>query len=142
MNLFFARSENKQLRFSNPRVLDNYLASVDKKALYVTVELVRGIRTLNQNAYLWGVVYKLIADDTGHSENEIHLFCKKKFMKRKFLKVLGEEIEEERTTTRMSKIEFSEYVEAIRAHFAEFGIIKVLTTCIDMLVVETSQLCT
>jgi hypothetical protein len=123
MNLFFARSENKQLRFSNPRVLDNYLASVDKKALYVTVELVRGIRTLNQNAYLWGVVYKLIADDTGHSENEIHLFCKKKFMKRKFLKVLGEEIEEERTTTRMSKNEFSEYVEAIRAHFAEFGII-------------------
>jgi hypothetical protein len=124
MNLFFARSENKQLRFSNPRVLDNYLASVDKKALYVTVELVRGIRTLNQNAYLWGVVYKLIADYTGCSEKAIHLFCKKKFLKRKFMKVLGEEVEDESSTTHLSKLDFSDYVEEIRAFFGqEYGII-------------------
>jgi hypothetical protein len=123
MNLFFARSENKRLVFANNRIVESYLASVDKKELYVTIERVRGIRTLNQNSWLWGVVYKTIADWCGHTEDDVHLFCKKKFLKRKFKKVLGEELEEERSTSHLSKTEFSDYVEQIRAHFAEDGVI-------------------
>jgi hypothetical protein len=124
MNLFFARSENKRLVFANNRIVESYLASVDKKELYVTIEPLRGIRTLNQNSYLWGVVYKLIADYTGHNEKAIHLFCKKKFLKLKFIKVLGEEIEDENSTTHLSKQEFHDYVEEIRAFFGEeYGII-------------------
>ena len=44
----------------------------------ITVER-GGKRTNKQNAWLWGVAYKLLSDHLGYTPEEIHEVCKQKF---------------------------------------------------------------
>jgi hypothetical protein len=77
-------------------------------------------RTVRQNKFLWGVCYTCALQgfkDAGEldlTKNVVHEFFKNKFIepKKVFIK-LTMEIVEERTTTKLSKKAFSEYVEKI-----------------------------
>jgi hypothetical protein len=53
------------------------LASLDELVAWkVTVEPVRHTRSLSQNAYLWAVPYKMLAEHTGYEPEELHeYFC-------------------------------------------------------------------
>ncbi len=44
-------------------------------AWQVSVEPVKSTRTLSQNAYLFGVCYKLISEATGYELDEVHEYC-------------------------------------------------------------------
>lgn len=66
-------------------------------------------RSDNQNRYLWGVVYKIIANETGHTEEEVH-----EHMKWQFLRKRGGRLETVKSTTNLTTIEFEEYTENIR----------------------------
>lgn len=52
----------------------------DKKIQISLVER-RKNRSLKQNGYLWGCVYKIIADETGHTPEEIHNIFKNLFLR-------------------------------------------------------------
>ena len=65
-------------------------------------------RSNNQNRYLWGVVYKIIANETGHTEEEVH-----EHMKWRFLRKHGR-LETVKSTSDLNTKEFEEYTENIR----------------------------
>ena len=45
----------------------------------VAIESIEPVRSLDLNAYLWGIVYGMIADAMGQSIDEVHAAYKKKF---------------------------------------------------------------
>jgi len=85
----------------------------------ITIEYVKGKRSARQNRYLWGVCYKLIAEYTGHSPEEIHEICKLKFNLKKIDLPNEEHYEIGGTTTDMDIDEFSRYTEEIRRWAAD-----------------------
>lgn len=89
------------------------IASLAGRVL-ITIEYVKGKRSTRQNKYLWGVCYKLIADYTGHSPEEIHEICKLKFNLKKVDLPNGEHYEIGGSTAEMDIAEFSRYTEELR----------------------------
>lgn len=121
-DLFFATAKDGKLEFSNQRQITDFLKRLDKKSLWIKIGRMTGQRSLHQNDYLWAVVYKVIADSTGHSDEDIHIYCRR-FLPRRFKQVLGEMLEDQKSTTKMNKVEFGEYIEKIRVHFVSYGIV-------------------
>jgi hypothetical protein len=80
------------------------------KRVTVTVERERKHRSNNQNAYMWGVVYALIAEHTGYTPDEVH-----DAMRWQFLRVHRDGLPDTvKSTTRLSTVEIEEYLESIR----------------------------
>jgi hypothetical protein len=46
----------------------------------ISINKFRKSRSLQQNRYMWGVVYKLIADHTGYTADEVHQLMKDRFL--------------------------------------------------------------
>ena len=73
-------------------------------------------RTLAQNAYYWGVYLPLIAKETGeHDIEALHLFFTGKFLTTELKEVFGQKVRVKKSTTSLSKSDFSEYVMNIEA---------------------------
>jgi len=119
----YAKSINGELVFDNKKAVKSYLESVEGKSLAVYIEKEFGVRSNNQNSWLWGVVYKTIANETGHTEQELHDLFKRMFLPAEFKTVLGVELKIPNSTSKLNKTDFGEYVEKIRAHVAQFGVI-------------------
>ncbi len=90
-------------------------------AVNITVSSATRTRTNRQNAYLWAIPYKLLADYTGYSAEEIHEICKHKFLTRVYA-IRGETIPATATTTKLTTIEFEGYADAIRKWGATLGL--------------------
>lgn len=75
-------------------------------------------RSNAQNRYMWGVVYEIIASETGHTTEEIHEFMKAKFLPRSFLVIGNDEQQLTKSTTTLSTFDMEEYLEKIRAFAA------------------------
>jgi len=122
-NLFYAKiTKEGQVEFSNKKALRDFLSTILGKDVTVTIERVTGKRSLNQNDWLWGCVYKVIADHTGHTEQEIHEYMKRVCLPPKFKTILGKEMKLPASTTSLNKYDFSIYVEKIRAEVSSMGI--------------------
>src|SRR5579863_9716884 len=116
-----ARLESGTLRL-NRSVLRQLLAGRKDAELVVTIERKHATRSVLANAYYWGVVIEHLSDHTGYTPDEMHEVCKAKFIPKKLALVDGNgEVKDELviggTTTTMNKIQFGEYIEAIR-HWA------------------------
>jgi hypothetical protein len=106
--LYYATIENGKLHFPRTEraLFLDYLKTLEGKEVQVMVEKRKAQRTLNQNAYLHGVVYKLICDHTGDDPAAFHEWAKGKFLGTKTVVIYGEEQEVTRSTTELSKEEF------------------------------------
>lgn len=103
--------------------LKQYLMSQEGKTLWFTVDERRPPKTLAQLGYLWGHVYKVISDETGQTEEEIHDFCKEKFLPRMWTVENGREVELPKSISRCNTKEMNNFIERVRAYFAsEYGI--------------------
>lgn len=72
-----------------------------------------------QNRYLWGVVYKIICDYNGDTDEDIHEYCLEKFAPRRFMELGSDRIKVVKRSSKMDKLEFSDYVESIKQWAAE-----------------------
>lgn len=80
-------------------------------------------RSLEQNALYWKWL-GIIAKDTGHDSEEIHEFCKQKFLEPIFVEINGEVHEARRTTTKLKVDEMSSYMNRVYAWAtSELGIL-------------------
>lgn len=127
-HLFYGKLVGGKVVFDNRKIFEKTLAQYEDGKIIVEVRREKNKRTLDQNAYYWGVVLKTISIDTGHTEQELHDILKGFIPKKTlpFIKTDGSivNIPVPRSTTELSTAEFSEYIERIRAKFAmEFGII-------------------
>jgi hypothetical protein len=66
-------------------------------------------RSNEQNRYMWGVVYRLLADYTGHSPEEIH-----EAMKYEFLLNHESKLKVPRSTSELSTLEMEDYLSRVR----------------------------
>lgn len=79
-------------------------------------------RTVPQNKLLW-CIYTEIANETGHTSEEIHEYCKAKFLPRRIVSFDGVDTEVVGSTALLEKPAFSEYVERVASWAAtDFGI--------------------
>lgn len=70
-------------------------------------------RSIEQNRYMWGVVYKIIASHTGYTIDEIHEFMKHKFLART-IDIEGEKLNIPTSTTDLDVAQMTDYIEQIR----------------------------
>jgi len=93
------------------------------RASLVTVEPERKRRSLKQNAYLWGVVYTVIAAWSGHNVEEIHEAMKALHLPmRELMTPTGEVLPLVTSTTRLDSLEFTEYVGRVKLWAGEQGL--------------------
>lgn len=78
------------------------------------------LRSVNYNAYYWGVVLKTISEYTGTDPQTLHLWYKTKFAVT-FAEAFGEIVETVKETSGMKMKEFDEYVMLIREHSINIG---------------------
>ena len=90
--------------------LRHFAATAKRGVYWFRVSEVRPTRTLAQNSYLWGVVYKIPADHFGMTVDEFH-----EAMKLMFLLVREDgKPPYLRSTASLSVAEMTEYIEKIR----------------------------
>ena len=96
--------------------------------MQVTITEYKRNRTLEQNAYLWGVVYpairKHVLESTGdnYTSEEVHEWIKETFLDGTPKQVMGKYVVV-RSTKKLSTKEFSELKERIQHYFAEQDLI-------------------
>ena len=106
----------------NKAAFKNYLARNANKRTVLKCKLYRKQRSNPQNAYYWGVVLPMIADELGYDIDEIHDLMKLKFNKQVRQGTRGE-MALPGSTTKLTTTEFEEYLERIRVWaITEFGI--------------------
>lgn len=115
--IWYGSVDSGKLTLTDPdgfrRALHSFVGPVE-----VIIEPEKRYRSVQQNRYLWGVVYRLIADHTGHSAEEIHEMMKFRFNQRR-LEVGGDILDYGGSTTELTTAEFEVYAEAIRRWAAE-----------------------
>jgi hypothetical protein len=111
-----------RLAFQNPAYYRNLLRKFESdKKVSVTIENLRSHRSLQQNRYLWGVVYPIIAEATGYTVNELHEWARAQYLKPRVIEVAGMTRNVTRSTTELSKGEMVEYVDELIRLGAELG---------------------
>ena len=127
------RLVNELVRGNAIRALQSAAIGGDE-IMVVRIEPEEKKRTLRQNKYLWGVVYKTIVDnDPGYFVNDavdslrktarlstaevVHEFCKARFLPSADLP--GLQITVAPSTAKLPRKEFQEYVESIRRWAAD-----------------------
>ena len=93
--------------------MNNLKATCPKCRFEYTIPLERDLaRTLPQNNLYWGVYIRIIADHLGYFPDELHEEFKLMFNAQDSKLIPGEKVGA--TTTRMTRKEFTQYLEKIK----------------------------
>lgn len=98
------------------------IKKLEGKEVQLGIEKKKRKRSISQNNYYWLIV-TLISESTTHTMEEIHEACRRKFLARKEITIQGETLLIPRSTTELSTVEFSEYIERVRCFAAELGVV-------------------
>ena len=90
------------------------LLEVAKWGILVTISNKKMKRSIEQNSYMWGVVYDMIADEMGITPDEAHQMLAKMFLKIKEIEVKGVIYAITKSTTKLKTDEMEEYLEKCR----------------------------
>jgi len=104
-----------QLTPQQQRTIDQTYKKLEGQEVRIEIDKPKRDRTNRQNNYLWGVVYKYIADDVGHTVEEVHEEMKDKLLPREFVVINGLERMVEKTTTILTIKGFNDYIEQVIA---------------------------
>lgn len=130
---FRARFLKGKVHLDDPNLYNNFICSKfrDNDILNITVDKFRKVRTSgkdweegDQNAYLHGVVLKIISDWSGHTVEELKEVYKTAFgAKVPFDLPGGKRILVNKSTALYERFEMTEFIERIRAEVAEYGVV-------------------
>lgn len=112
---FKAQIDKGMLVMEDEEAFGLHLATLEGDDVSVTVRKWRTKRTSNQNRYLFGGVYPIISRSTGHTKDELHLFYKTMFLKKR-VAIMGKEYTVVRSTTDLNTKEFTEYIRSVKNH--------------------------
>ena len=101
---------NKELLITHP--IKEYISSLDGD-VSVIVKKWRESRSDNQLRYYWGVVVKIISEETGYTKEEIHEVLKSKFLW-DYVNFEGKEIMIIRSTSDLNTSSMEEYLSEVR----------------------------
>ena len=109
---FKARINNGRIEFREDHLkfFNDLIFKLEGEDIRVDIEKWFEKRSNQQNRYYWGVVLKMISDETGHHPDELHEAFIKKFLSHKV--ILGEVVSERSSS--LTTTEFEEYMSKIR----------------------------
>jgi hypothetical protein len=107
--LFLGTTKGGKLIFHDKQRFLDYVNQLGDGIVEMTLKKRRRTRSLNQNAYYWGVVCQLISDYTGMTPDEVHEYLKSTF-NYKMVKNFKVPI----STTNLNSIEFGDYITKIK----------------------------
>lgn len=84
----------------------------------VVIRKAKSRRSQAQNRLLW-VWMQYLEDEIGEKKELIHLYFKHKFIKKDDIRVFGEDVPVEVTTTKLTVKEFTSYLENIELYVME-----------------------
>jgi hypothetical protein len=120
---FTGKKENGKFVFVNRDIYARFMDSVPEgQDLEMTIGKKWRQRSIKQNAYYWSAVLPIIAADTGHTVEELHEVFKGMFLPKKIIDYRGKETAIDGSTPEQGTIEFTAYLENIRAEAASMGI--------------------
>lgn len=109
-----------KLFIRNRRGFDQQIAQMkDGWEVELTIQRRRATRSLQQNAYYWGVVIEAIADHTGYPPDDVHELMKQMFIPKRLAvqdgngEIVGDYVLGGSTRT-MNKLAFGDFMESIR----------------------------
>lgn len=76
------------------------------------------IRSLSQNAFYWAWLGK-VEQETGNASEDMHIYFRSIFLPKRIVKIKGKkehQLETLGSTTKLSKVEFGEYMEKCARH--------------------------
>lgn len=117
--IFHGVIEKGKVRLDNPSNYLVHLSSLEGKRIELSLQKERNNRTLNQNAYYWGVVIPILAEHHGYEPDEMHTALKYKFLK----KHEDTDLVTTGSTKKLSTVEFGEYLDRIIRWAAQEGIV-------------------
>lgn len=111
-----------KLFIRNRRAFDVQVAFMQNGwQLELTLQRKRATRSIQANAYYWGVVLHLISDCTGDTPDDLHDYFKRRFNPKPLaIAQEGEDAVTGGSTRDMNTNQFYEYIERIRQFAAEF----------------------
>ena len=104
--------------------LQGFLVSISpSKAWEVTIKQHKKKRSDEANRYLWGVVYRTLADATGHDADDFHEYFLGEMYGWEEYEIMGRKrVRPMKRSRKLSSAEFFEYVEFVRQRAAQQGI--------------------
>ena len=117
MNFPGTIQSGKLLLDSRPEFIA-HLHTLEGKRIEVSVGRVKNKRSIDQNAYYWSGVIGTIAKETGQDPQSVHETCKSMFRSRSVL-FRGKWLRLVDSSKDADTIEFTEYIERIRAYFGQ-----------------------
>lgn len=115
---FRAEIQDKKIVIISKKSFSQYIEKLKDKKVLITIEEEKTPRSLSQNAYYW-VILRIISQDTGMNEDEIHSAMKMKFLRRNYVRE-DKKLETVRSTTSLSTQEFSEYIDRVKEFALDF----------------------
>jgi hypothetical protein len=119
---FLGSIEKGVLVVRNRATMAAEIKKYDDCATVIKIERLKNSRSKNQNSYYWGVVLDTIANDTGHTQEELHAIFKKMFLPKIFKKIGSKTVMISGSTTALSTDEFARYIDRIIAEAGGMGI--------------------
>ena len=108
--VFKATVEKGQLILHNKPAFQKFVGSRKDGEYKLSLKRSTKARSNQQNRYYWGVIIKMISEETGMFPDETH-----DALKWKFLRKSAGRFETVHSTTRLSTNEFSEYIDKVIA---------------------------
>lgn len=112
--IWIAHKVDGKLKLYDKNGFSEYVSALPNDNLELILRVAKSRRSLNQNSYYWGVVVKILSDETGNDPESIHEFIKLKFNP-KFVTVGNEQALIGGSTANLSTKDFEEKMEEIRA---------------------------
>lgn len=117
--LFVIDSEDKAKRCAN-RIL---ALPLDGQIWDVRIAEWEPRRSVEANRRLWAL-HQAAAQVTGHSIDEMHEFCKYKFLPHAFVNVNGQVIEVPAKSSKLTSKDFRDFMDAVEAFYiSELGVV-------------------
>jgi hypothetical protein len=112
--LFYGVLTSGKVTWDDPAAVKNEMLKLGDTDIQVLFEKRKKTRSVNQNAYYWGVVIALLCEELGwmdkDGKDEMH-----EYLKSLFLKKYRGEIVTVRSTTSLDTGEFEDYLSAVRS---------------------------
>lgn len=109
---FFGTVKGSKLYFDNRNNFDLYVGTLEAQKVEVIVKKVKKNRSLKSNNYYWTFI-SLIEAETGNSKEDLHNYFKNKYLSHRTGYLNGKEIMLPPTTTNLTTVEMSEYIQKI-----------------------------
>lgn len=124
--VFYGKTENGKPKIARRSEMDEVLQSFEGKEWQLTIEKKKKSRSLNQNAYYWGVVIPMVRaalHDLGMklSRQEVHELLKLKFLKKEIINEnTGEVFEYIGGSSELTTTEFMDFIAELQQWSAEY----------------------